>query len=149
MRRLTGRRATVLVALLAAAAAGTVVAAIPAAAAGGCVSIVSCASNDNGTIAAGASYVKITVSGGDYSSPNGTVVAVPNAVPPPCWYDKGRSGAEMYADSTDPYYYSLANHVGENHDDWFPPEVAGHKDDDGNWYSWECNSANFDGPIQD
>ena len=152
MRRLTGRRATVLIASFAAAAAGTVVvSATPAAAAtgGGCVSIVSCASNDNGTLGAGASYVRITVNGGNYGSPGGQVVSVPNAVPPPCWYSKGRSGKEMFADSNDPYYYGLAHHVGENHDDWFPPQVADHKDDDGNWYSWECSSGNFDGSIKD
>jgi len=152
MRRLTGRRATVLIASFAAAAAGTVVvSATPAAAAtgGGCVSIVSCASNNNGTIGAGASYVRITVNGGNYGSPGGQVVSIPNAVPPPCWYSKGRSGKEMFADSNDPYYYGLAHHVGENHDDWFPPQVADHKDDDGNWYSWECSSGNFDGSIKD
>ena len=66
---------------------------------------------------------------------------MPNAVPPPCWYSKGRTGAQMSADSNDPYYYGLAHHVGENHDDWFPPQVADHKDDDGNWYSWECDSG--------
>jgi hypothetical protein len=151
MQRTAVRRAGLVVAPLLLAAAGAVVTATPAAAAGsgGCVSIVSCASNNNGTIGAGASYVRITVNGGNYGSPGGKVVSVPNAVPPPCWYNKGRSGSEMYSDSKDPYYYGLAHHVGDDHDDWFPPEVADHKDDDGNWYSWECSSGNFDGSIQD
>ena len=70
-------------------------------------------------------------------------------MPPPCWYSKGRCGAEMFADSNDPHYYGLAHHVGENHDDWFPPTSRTHKDDDGNCYSWECDSGNFDGSIQD
>jgi hypothetical protein len=149
MRGWTRRRATLLVAPLVAVAAGTVVAAAPASAAGGCVTVVNCASNDGGNLSAGASYVKITVNGGHYGTPGGGVVSVPNAVPPPCWYNKGRSGEEMASDSVDPYYYALAHHTGEDHDQWFPPQVQQHAHDDGNWYSWECDSGNFDGSIQD
>ena len=146
MRRVTGRRAGLLLAPLLVAAVGTVATAMPAAA---CQNVVSCsAGNDGGNLHAGVSYITISVDGGNYPS-HGAVVEVPNRVPPPCWYSKGRSGAEMYADSRDPYYYSLAHHVGENHDDWFPPIVDQHKDDDGNFYSWECDSGNFDGSIHD
>jgi hypothetical protein len=144
----TRRRATLLVAPLLAVATGMVVSAAPASAEN-CPTVVSCASNDNGTLGAGASYVKITVNGGHYGTKGGGVVSVPNAVPPPCWYNKGRSGAEMAADSVDPYYYQLAHHTGEDHSEWFPPQVQDHATDDGNWYSWECDSGNFDGSIKD
>ena len=146
MRGWTRRRAMVLVAPV--VAAGLVATAAPASA-DQCPTVVSCASNSDNTIGAGASYVRITVNGGHYGSRGGGVVSVPNAVPPPCWYNKGRTGAQMAADSVDPYYYGLAHHVGENHDDWFPPQVKDHATDDGNWYSWECDSGNFDGSITD
>jgi hypothetical protein len=146
MRRLTGRSAGLLVAPLLVAAVGTVATATPAAA---CQNVVSCsAGNDGGTLHAGVSYISISVRGGNYPS-HDAVVQVPNQVPPPCWYNKGRTGAEMFADSTDPRFYQLARNTGENHDDWFPPVVAEHKNDDGNWYSWECDSGNFNGSIQD
>jgi hypothetical protein len=110
---------------------------------------VSCSANSSGNnISAGVSYITITSTGGRYPSKAHTV-EIPSQVPPVCWYSKGRSGAEMFADSKDPYYYGLAHHVGDDHDDWFPPEVADHATDDGNWYSWQCDSGNFDGSIQD
>ncbi|HST67241.1 MAG TPA: hypothetical protein VLM05_18840 [Mycobacteriales bacterium] len=139
-------RATLLMAPLLVVAAGAVATAAPASA--DCGTVVCATSNDNGHISAATSYVTITVRGGSYHSRSGPV-EIPNQVPPPCWYTKGRSGAEMYADSQDPQYYALAHHTGEDHDEWFPPIVADHKDDDGNWYSWECSSGNFDGSIQD
>jgi len=146
MRRLTGRTAGLLIAPLLVAAFGTVAAATPASA---CQNVVSCsAGNDGGTLHAGVSSITVSVQGGSYPS-HDAVVQVPNQVPPPCWYSKGRTGAQMYADSTDPRFYQLAHNTGENHADWFPPIVAQHKDDDGNFYSWECDSGNFDGSIQD
>ena len=134
MHRTALRRAGLVVAPLLLAAAGTVATATPAAA--DCTNVVSCSSrNDNGNLHAGVSYITVSVDGGHYASKS-AMVEVPNQVPPPCWYTKGRTGAELYADSKDPYYYRVAHGVGENHDDWFPPEeVAAHKDDDGNWYS--------------
>ena len=147
MQRTALRRAGLVVVPLLLAAAGAVATATPAAA--DCTNVVSCSvSNDDGNLHAGVSYITVTVNGGRYASKSGTV-EVPSKVPPPCWYNKDRSGSKMYADSNDPYYYGLAHHVGEDHDDWFPPEVADHKEDDGNWYSWECSSGNFDGSIQD
>jgi hypothetical protein len=147
MQRTALRRAGLVVAPLLLAAAGAVATATPAAA--DCTNVVTCsASNSGGSLHAGVSYITVSVKGGHYASRAATV-EVPNQVPPPCWYNKGRSGAEMYADSKDPYYYGLANHVGEEHDDWFPPIVDEHKDDDGNFYSWECSSGNFDGSIED
>ena len=140
------RRATLVVAPVLAVAAGTIAAAAPASA--DCGTVVCATSSDDGHISAATSYVTITVHGARYHSRSGPV-EIPNQVPPPCWYTKGRSGAEMYADSKDPYYYGLAHHTGEDHDEWFPPIVADHKDDDGNWYSWQCDSGNFDGSIQD
>jgi hypothetical protein len=140
------RRATLLAAPLLAVAAGTIATAPPASA--DCGTVVCATSSDNGHISAATSYVTITVQGARYHSKSGPV-EIPNRVPPPCWYSEGRSGAEMYADSTDPYYYGLAHHTGEDHDEWFPPIVADHKDDDGHWYSWQCDSGNFDGSIQD
>jgi hypothetical protein len=147
MRGWTRRRATLLVAPLVAVAAGTVVAAAPASAEQ-CPTVVCASSNQNGHISAATSYVTITVQGARYHSRSGPV-SIPNQVPPPCWYSKGRSGAQMYADSIDPHYYQVAHQTGENHDDWFPPIVAEHAKDDGNFYSWECSSGNFDGSIQD
>jgi hypothetical protein len=146
MRAWTRRRATLLLAPLIAMAAGAVATAAPASA--DCGSVVCATSNGNGHISAATSYVTITVHGGSYHSRSGPV-EIPNQVPPPCWYTKGRSGAEMYADSKDPYYYYLAHHTDEDHDDWFPPIVADHAKDDGNWYSWECDSGNFKGSTKD
>jgi hypothetical protein len=146
MRGWTRRRATLLVVPLIAVAAGAVATATPASA--DCGTVVCATSNDNGNISAATSYVTITVHGGSYHSRSGPV-EIPNQVPPPCWYTKGRTGAEMYADSKNPLYYQVAHQTGEDHDDWFPPIVADHATDDGNWYSWECSSGNFDGSIQD
>ena len=97
MHRTALRRAGLVVAPLVLAAAGTVATAAPAGA--DCTTVVSCsAGNSGGTLPAGVSYISFSVKGGDYPS-HGAVVQVPNQVPPPCWYSKGRSGAEMYADS--------------------------------------------------
>lgn len=139
-------RALLLVAPLLAAAAVTVGAAPPASA---CPTI-SCASSDgnDGSITAATSYVTITVRGGSYRS-NSAPVEVPNRVPPPCFYTKSRSGAEMAADAVDPYYRRLAHNVGEDYDDWFPDDAGDHADQDGNWWSWQCNSGRFDGPLSE
>src|SRR5829696_3335757 len=102
------RRALLLVAPLLAAAAVTA-GAEPAAAAP-CGTVVCGTSNGDGSISAATSYVTITVRGGHYASRSGPV-EIPNQVPPPCWYSKGRSGAEMAADAVDPAYYRLAHGV--------------------------------------
>jgi hypothetical protein len=146
MRGWTRRRASLLVAPLIAVAAGAVATAAPASA--DCGTVVCATSNDNGHISAATSYVTITVHGGSYHSRSGPV-EIPNQVPPPCWYTKGASGAQMAKDAVDPAYYALAHHTGENHDEWFPPETLAHANDEGNFYSWECSSGNFDGSIQD
>ena len=139
-------RALLLAAPLLAAALVTVGAAPPASACPGLV----CAGSDDetGSISAATSYVTISVTGGSYRS-TGAPVQVPNRVPPPCWYTPGRSGAEMAADSVDPYYRRLAHNVGEDYDEWFPEDAAEHKDDDGAWWSWQCNSGRFDGPLSE
>jgi hypothetical protein len=146
MRRTVRRRAGLVIAPLVLAAAGAVATAAPASA---CGNPVSCsASNTGGGINAAVSYIKISVNGGHYPSTAGSV-EIPNAVPPPCWYSKGASGAQMAANAVDPYYYALAHHTGEDHNQWFPPETTAHAHDDGNFYSWECDSGNFNGSIQD
>jgi len=144
MRRTSRRRALLVTAPLAVATAVPVGAA-PAAAA--CETVVCATSDQDGSISAAASYVTITVTGGSYQSSAGAV-QIPNRVPPPCWYSKSRTGAEMAADSVDPYYRQLAHHVGEDYQDWFPPDAQEHAGEDGNWYSWQCNSGNFDGSIE-
>ena len=139
-----GNRALVLSALTAVTLA--VGAAPPALA---CANLVCAGSDDRtGSISASASYVTISVRGGSYRSSSGPV-EVPNRVPPPCWYSKGRSGAEMAADSVDPYYRRLAHNVGEDYDEWFPDDAAAHATEDGAWWHWQCSSANFDGPLSE
>lgn len=129
------------------AAAGVVVAGGMQPAVADCTSAVSCtAENSGGTLQAGVSYVTISVRGGSYSSPAGPVT-VPNRVPPPCWYEKGRSGAEMFADSNDPRYRQLAHGTGTPWDEMFPEGTAERATQDGNWWSWTCTSANFDGSL--
>src|SRR5829696_2899488 len=139
-------RALLLVAPLVAATAVTIAAA-PTAAADPC-SLPSCATSDggDGSIGAATSWVTISVSGGSYQSTSGPV-EIPDRVPPPCWYTKGRSGAEMAADAVDPYYRRLAHNVGEDYDDWFPDDAQEYREQDGNWWSWQCNSGNFDGSL--
>jgi hypothetical protein len=146
MHRTARRRAGLIVAPLILAATGLVATGTPASA---CPNPVTCSATSSGNnIAAGVSYIAITSTGGRYPS-KGHTVAIPSQVPPVCWYSQIGTAAEMYADSIDPALYRLAHGVGENHDDWFPPEIAAHKDDDGDWYSWQCDSGNYDGSIQD
>lgn len=145
MQRRTRRRALLLVAPLAAAAAVTVGAAPPASA---CANVVCASSDQDSGISAATSYVTISVQGGHYRSKAGPV-ELPNRVPPPCFYTKGRTGAEMAADYVDPRYYQLAHGIGETHESLFPPGVEDHAGDEGNWWSWQCNSGNFDGTIQE
>ena len=114
----------------------------------GTVLCTTSASNDNGRLTAATSYITISVRGGSYQS-RSAAVEVPNRVPPPCWYSRGRSGAEMAADSRDPYYRRLAHNLGEDYDDFFPADAAAHENEDGHWYSWQCSSGNFDGSIQE
>lgn len=147
MRGRARRRTTVLVSPLVAAAA-LVVGFAPSALACPTVVCDTSATNDGGTLRAATSYITISVTGGRYPSRSGPV-EIPNRVPPPCWYSPGRTGAEMAADSVDPYYRRLAHNVGEDYDDWFPEDAAAHAEEDGNWYSWQCNSGNFDGSIQE
>ena len=83
--------------------------------------------NNNGALSAGVSYITITTSGGSYPSSSGPI-EVPNQVPPPCWYTKGRSGQEMVDDYSDPQLRRLAHGVGENFDDWFPDDFRDHRE---------------------
>jgi hypothetical protein len=145
MRGTTRRRALLLLAPLAAAAAVTVGAAPPASA---CSNVVCATSDQDAGVSAATSWVTISVQGGGYRSRSGPV-RIPNRVPPPCWYSKISSGAQMAADYVDPHYYRLARGIGETHDSLFPPGAADHKDDDGNWWSWQCSSGNFDGSISE
>jgi hypothetical protein len=146
MHRTARRRAALIVAPLVLAAAGVVATAAPASA---CTGIVGCqATNDGGNLSAGVSYITITSTGGRYPS-TGHTVSIPSQVPPVCWYTPVGSAAEMYADSQDPRNAQLAHGTGTTLQEMYPPIVAQHKDDDGTFYSWECDSGNFDGSIQD
>jgi hypothetical protein len=138
--RTTPRRALLLAAPVLAA---TLVTAAPAAA---CSNVVCASSDQDGSISAASSYVTISVRGGHYQSRSGPVT-IPNRVPPPCYYTKGRSGAEMAADSEDPYYRYLAHHTDTPYEEMFPPDTAAHATEDGNWWSWVCDSGNFDGSL--
>ena len=112
-------------------------------------SVVGCtAENSGGNLSAAVSYITISVRGGSYAS-RSAAVEIPNRVPPPCWYSKGRSGAEMAADYDDPDFRRLAHGVGENFEDWFPDDFRERATQDGHWYSWQCSSGNFDGTIQE
>ena len=145
-----GRRAARLAAVPVISAAALLVGAAPPAFAcsDGTVVCSTTGSNDNGTLQAGVSYIQITTTGGSYPSRSGPV-EVPTQVPPPCWYTKGRTGQEMVSDHSDPDLRRLAHGVGENFEDWFPDGYEQHADDEGNWYSWQCSSGNFDGSIQE
>jgi hypothetical protein len=149
-----GRRAARLAAVpvAAAAAAALLIGVAPPALACGDGTVIcstsGSGSNDDGALAASVSYITITTSGGSYPSSSGPV-EVPNQVPPPCWYSKGRTGQEMVEDYNDPNLRRTAHGVGENFEDWFPDDFRDHENDDGNWWSWQCNSGNFDGSIQE
>jgi hypothetical protein len=145
-----GRRAARLAAVPVVSAAALLVSVAPPALACGDGTVIcsTSGSNDNGTLSAGVSYVTITTSGGGYASSSGPV-EVPNQVPPPCWYSKGRTGREMVEDYNDPNLRRTAHGVGENFEDWFPDDFRAHENEDGNWWSWQCNSGNFDGSTQE
>ena len=148
--RRAGRQAARLAAVPVVAAAAMLVGFAPPALAcnDGTVICSTTAGNDNGTLQAGVSYVTISTTGGSYPSRSGPV-EVPDQVPPPCWYTKGRTGKEMVQDWYDPTLRRTAHGVGENFDDWFPPDFRAHEKDDGNWWSWQCSSGYFDGSIQE
>ena len=146
----SGRRTARLVAVPVISAAALLVGVAPPALAcgDGTVLCATSGSNDNGTLQAGVSYITISTSGGRYASSSGPV-EVPNQVPPPCWYSKGRTGQEMVEDYDDPLLRRTAHGVGEDFDDWFPDDFRDHAEEDGNWWSWQCSSGNFDGSIQE
>ncbi len=147
-RRAVARLAAVPVAAAAAAALLIGVAPPALACPDGTVICSTAGSNDDGALRAGVSYITITTSGGSYPSSSGPV-EVPNQVPPPCWYEKGRTGKEMVEDYNDPRLRRTAHGVGENFDDWFPDGFRDYENEDGNWWSWRCSSGNFDGSIQE
>jgi hypothetical protein len=141
------RTARLLLLPLVASAALVAAGAAPALA---CPSQVGCAtSGEDGRIGAATSYITISVRGGSYQSRT-RAVSVPNRVPPPCYYTKGRTEAEMVELYNDPDFRHLAHGVGEpDYDALFPKDFRDREKDDGNWYSWECSSANFDGSTKE
>jgi hypothetical protein len=145
MRRITGQRFAVLLAAVTAAGVTAGMAA-PAAQActGGSLTCASGSSNANGQIAAGAQAITITTHGGKYHSKTASA-PVPASVMPPCFYTPGRTGAELAADHADPNLRRTAHGVGDNFDDWFPPDWEAHANDDGVWWDWECDQTYFHG----
>ena len=145
-----GRRAARLAAVPVISAVALLVGVAPPALAcdDGTVLCSTSAGNTGGTLQAGVSYIQITTSGGGYASSSGPV-EVPSQVPPPCWYSEGRTGKEMVEDYHDPMLRRTAHGVGQDFDDWFPDGFEQYENEDGNWWSWQCSSGNFDGTIQE
>lgn len=103
-------------------------------------------SNRNGHISAQA--ITVTSRGGHYHSKTASV-PVPDSVMPPCYYVAGSTPADYVAEFNDPNARRTAHGVGDNFNDWFPPDYKNHLNDPGRYYDWECSSAYFHGPIQD
>jgi hypothetical protein len=132
--------------------AGLVLTAPPALADCNQSTVVQCsAGNNNGTLQAGVQVITITPGGTTYGSRSGSV-PVPETVLPPCIYTPTLTSAEYYAYMKDPHTRRIARGVGEDYNDWFPPDLAAeiekNKDTPGTWYSWECSSARFNGSTQ-
>jgi hypothetical protein len=143
------RRLIVLPALLALAAAAVAGAPVASADCSGTITCDTSAHSDpSGHIAASAQAITITVHGGRYASTSAQV-PIPASVMPPCYYTPFGSGADVAQKAQDPKYTQLAHHVGEDPSTWWPPDYQQHATDDGNYYSWECNSAYFNGSVHE
>jgi hypothetical protein len=55
----------------------------------------------------------------------------------------------MAADHEDPQLRRTAHGVGDNFEDWFPDDYKKRATEDGNWWSWECSGADFDGSTKE
>ena len=89
----------------------------------------------------------ITIEG---STSGGAVIEGTFSPPPPCYYQRGSTGPEMWEDSHDPFLNRLLEVEGIPEDERWPDDLLEHKDDtDGAYWYPLCTSANFPGSIED